>query len=101
MRSKTYLIAFVIVFLLFIAANFYSYVRMSYGFCDDCFISFGFPFPLWEEGGFATVRHILWSGLIADLSIAIWTSILLGWVLKKILLKVSKRESSDSINGAA
>jgi len=89
MRSKPYLLSFLAVFSLFIGANYYSYIRMGYGFCDDCFITFGFPFELWGEGGFVTSRTILWSGLIANLSIAVGASILLGWALNKILSRRS------------
>jgi hypothetical protein len=83
MKSKTYLIPSVAVFILFIAANYYGYLRMGNDFCDDCFIGFGFPFELYREGGFTHERAILWSGLIANVSIAVWASILLGWAFKK------------------
>jgi hypothetical protein len=100
MKSKTYLIASLAVFVLFFAANYYSYTRMRYGFCDDCFITFGFPFELWREGGFVGGRTILWSGLIANVSIAIWASILFGWALKKFLRRRSTVGSLDSVNDA-
>ncbi len=96
MRFKTYPISFLAVVLLFIAANYYSYVRIGYGSCDDCFLSFGFPFPLWEEGGFATVKRILWSGLIADLYVAASVSILSDWLLKKALSRNSKVKEFES-----
>jgi len=96
MRFKPYLIASLVVFSLFIAANYYSYLRMGYGFCDDCFITFGFPFELWGEGGYVTVRTILWSGLIANVSIAVWASVLLGWVLKKVLSRRSTVAVTDA-----
>jgi hypothetical protein len=97
MKSKAYLIASVAVFILFIAANYYSSIRMGYGFCDDCFITFGFPFELWREGGFVGGRTVLWSGLIANISIAVWASILLGWSLKKMR---SRPGGGDSVNDA-
>jgi hypothetical protein len=100
MRSKPYLIASVAVFLLFIAANYYSYIQMGYRFCDDCFITFGFPFGLWGEGGFVTVRRFLWGGLVANVSIAVCASILLGWALKKILSRPSTVGSRDFVNDA-
>jgi hypothetical protein len=100
MRSKPYLISSLAVFSLLIAANYYSYLRMGYGFCDDCFITFGFPFELWGEGGFVTVRTILWSGLIANISIAVWASLLLGWASKKVLSRRSTVGGRDSVNDA-
>lgn len=100
MRSKPYLISSLAVFIAFIAANYYSYIRMGYGFCDDCFITFGFPFEIWGEGGFVTVRTILWSGLIANVAIAISASILLGWALKRILSRRSTVGGRASVNDA-
>ena len=100
MRSKPYLVSSLAVFSLFIAANYYSYIRMGYRFCDDCFITFGFPFELWGEGGYVTVRSILWSGLIANVSIAVWASLFFGWALKKMLSRRSTVGGPDSVNDA-
>ena len=82
-RLKIYLIAVLIALVLFGLANYYSFVRMSAGFCDDCLLSFGFPFPIWEEGGFVTIRRVLWSGLVADFYIALSTGLLIGWAYQK------------------
>ena len=90
-RFKIYLIAVLVVLGLFTIANYYSFVRMGAGFCDDCFMSFGFPFPLWEEGGFVTIRRILWSGLIADFYLALSAGILLGWVCQRFSFRQSER----------
>jgi uncharacterized membrane protein len=84
MRYKAYLIASVPVFAAFTAANYYSYLKMGNGFCDDCSIGFGFPFVLWREGGFAGGGGIFWIGLVANVSIAVCASIFLGWALKKM-----------------
>ncbi|HEV8587894.1 MAG TPA: hypothetical protein VGQ72_03405 [Pyrinomonadaceae bacterium] len=85
MRFKPYLIALVAAFLILIAANYYSYVRMGRGFCDDCFLYFGWPFPVWGEGGFVTVTRVLWAGVVANISIAIWIGLFFGWVSSKLL----------------
>ena len=74
----------------FTIANYYSYVRMGSSFCDDCFISFGFPFRLWEEGGYVGVKRILWSGLIADFYLALSAGILLGWFVSRAWLGAKK-----------
>ena len=83
-RLKIYLTAILIALVFFGIGNYYSFVRMNSGFCDDCFISFGFPFPLWEEGGFVTIRRILWSGLIADFYLALSVGLLIGWGISKM-----------------
>ncbi len=87
MRSKLYLIAFLIVFASFGVANFYSYARMQkndWGLCNDCFISFGFPFAVWIAGGFVGIRRFLCYGIAADLCVAILGSIALGWAFTKV-----------------
>jgi hypothetical protein len=64
-------------------ANFDSY-RSS---CEDCAIFFGFPFNLYQAGGFGGPTTILWGGLIADIAISILVSAVVGWLLKTILSK--------------
>jgi hypothetical protein len=58
--------------------------------CADCFIQFGFPFWVWEEGGYVGITRVLWAGVIANLSIAVWAGIILGWVSSKLLLRKSR-----------
>jgi hypothetical protein len=84
MRLKIYLIAVSIALVLLVIVNYYSFARMGAGFCDDCLISFGFPFPLWEEGGFITIRRILWGGLLADCYLAVSAGLLLGWAYQRL-----------------
>jgi len=70
-RLKVYLFSVLNALSLFALMNYYSFIRMDgSGFCDDCSISFGFPLPIWQEGGFVTIRRILWIGLIADFFLA-------------------------------
>ena len=104
MRSKLYLISFSIVFAVFGAANYYSYARMpknDWGLCDDCFISFGFPFAVWIAGGFAGTRSFLWYGIIGDLAIAILCGIVLSWALSKVLSRRPALETRGPNTGAA
>jgi hypothetical protein len=84
MRSKSFALGFVVGFALLFAANYYSYTQMQNSFCDDCFISFGFPFEVWIEGGFVTIRRIVWSGVVANTAITVCVSFILGWVVEKI-----------------
>jgi hypothetical protein len=87
MRFKTYIVAFSLGAILMSAANYYSYVRMGRSMCDDCYFQFGFPFSVWIEGGYVSIRRILWSGLVADVSLAAWAILLLGWGSKKTLFR--------------
>jgi hypothetical protein len=84
MRSKAFIIGFIIGVGLLVAANIHSYLHMEFsggGGCDDCTFSFGFPFPLWVEGGFISVADVLWGGLVADAAVAVGVGLLLGVTL--------------------
>jgi hypothetical protein len=68
---------------LFIAANFYSYRQMSCAL-DDGFCGFGFPFELYETGGYATVTRLVWCGFIADAFIAVAASFVIGAICDRV-----------------
>jgi hypothetical protein len=84
MRPKIFLIGFFGGFLLFFAANLLSYDRMkAEPVLIDAYVSFGLPFEFYASGGFAG-DAVLWSNLVADLVIALFASMLLGWVSAKL-----------------
>jgi hypothetical protein len=88
MRSKLFLVGLVLGVAPLVAANIYGYRRMGLhggGSCDDCSFSFGFPFPLWVEGGFVGMGRVLWGGLLADVSIAAAAGITLGLALAAVM----------------
>ncbi|HEX6185154.1 MAG TPA: hypothetical protein VFZ44_14805 [Pyrinomonadaceae bacterium] len=84
MRSRRFIVGFVVGSALPAAANLYSYLRMGTtgrADCNDCSVSFGFPFPLWVKGGFVGVSYVLWGGLLADALIAVGAGVALGLLL--------------------
>ncbi|HEX7316169.1 MAG TPA: hypothetical protein VF297_19840 [Pyrinomonadaceae bacterium] len=84
MRIKLFLVGLAIGLTPFVAANVYGYLRMGStgsAACNDCSVSFGFPFPLWVEGGFVSVKRVLWAGLLADVLIAVVAGVILGMIL--------------------
>jgi hypothetical protein len=92
MRYKPLVLGFLVGLVPFVAANIYGYHKLGLaggGACSDCFFSFGFPFPIWIEGGFVGVAHVLWGGLIADTSIAVGAGVILGLAFWK--MSVSRR----------
>jgi len=91
MRFSAFGIGFVIGLLPFILINISSYNRMYIGGCDDCVVFFGFPFHLYQTGGFAGPTIILWDGLIAYVVIALCASVFAGWILKRLLYRISLR----------
>src|SRR5262245_17169533 len=52
-RDKSFGIGFAIGLLPFTWLNIYSYDQMYKISCGDCFVFFGFPFDLYQTGGFA------------------------------------------------
>jgi hypothetical protein len=89
MKYKIYAVSFLIVLVLFIIANYYSYLQMKYP-CIDCSAEFGFPFRIWVEGGMVGVKRILWEGLLADLLIASCAGMILGWVVDNTFVSRSR-----------
>ena len=88
MRSKSSLAGFSIGLLFFLVANIYSY---DYGVgsingnsgvtaaeCFDCLAQFGWPFRLHQSGTIMHVDEILWTGLSADIFIAVFLSSVIG-----------------------
>jgi hypothetical protein len=71
----------------FVWANLNSYWNMYRVSCIDCFVFFGFPFDLYQTGGFAGPTTFLWGGLIADIAIAIVVSTVAGWLLKTLITR--------------
>jgi hypothetical protein len=47
--------------------------------------AFGFPFDLYQTGGFAGPTGILWGGVISDVAIAILVSTIAGWLLRALI----------------
>ena len=91
MHSKTFAFGFFGGLLSFVAANLYSYFRMAdYPSMDDGFVDCGLPFKLYAYGGFFGHSVILWQGLLADVLIAICTSVILGWLIARFVLNRSR-----------
>lgn len=84
MRVKSFLVGLLVGLAPFVAANVYGYLRMGSpgsAACNDCSVSFGFPFPVWVEGGFVSVKRVLWAGLVADVLVAVSAGVILGLLL--------------------
>ena len=83
-RKKGFMIGFAASALVFVALNFaysptgdYSLDRGT-TICFDCYESYGFPFVMHENGTILHLDQFVWSGVVANLSIAIFASVLVG-----------------------
>ena len=88
-RNRAFLIGFLSSSLLFAWANYHSYVHMYPVGLYDVLVYYGFPFDLYQTGGFGGPTMVLWPGFIADTAIAALTGVCVGWVFKLLLQRGS------------
>lgn len=90
-RMGVFAIGFTIGLLIFISANVVSYRRrIPNPLWTDLPESFGFPFTLHASSGFGGAS-IIWSGVIADVLIAVCANATLGLVCGLIFKKCVSR----------
>src|SRR6266566_5920136 len=71
-RVKRFATGFLLVLLAFGVANFISYyVRTDMPGAADAIRRAGFPFLVWEEGGFAYRNHFSQAALLGDIAVAV------------------------------
>ena len=79
--STWFRIGFFLGLLGFISLNIYSVLRLpSHGFkiCFDCYEVYGFPFDMHETGTLINPTRFIWSGVIANITIAFLGSLMIG-----------------------
>lgn len=91
-RLWVFTIGFTIGLLIFVSANVVTYCRMigEPPILTDVPTSFGFPFKLHVSSGFGGAS-IIWSGLIANLLIAVCGSAILGLLARLVFKKFVSR----------
>jgi hypothetical protein len=82
---KRFAIGFLAVLLAFAAANFISYyVRTDMPGAADAIRRAGFPFLVWEDGGFVYRHHFSHLALWGNIAVAAFLSALAGVLLLRI-----------------
>lgn len=84
-RSKMFTTGFLCGIALFIAINVYSYSQANPPCCDFS-APFGVPFELGHYGGFVSSTHLRWSGVVANMFVAVCASYICGWLIKNIFV---------------
>jgi hypothetical protein len=92
MKSRPFILGFLATVLLLCAVNIYSYYRMpAESTMADGFVYFGLPYRVYAYGGFFTHSVILWSGLIANVLIAICVGLAAGLILqRRVAIRVER-----------
>ncbi len=88
--NKCFTVGFAFGILLFVIANLISAIPDNKGFkiCFDCYHTYGFPFVMHEEGTMLHLDQFIWSGVVANIAIALFISFLIGLVFKFIRSKI-------------
>lgn len=85
-RRKILYIGLVLAVPLFVVLQYLSYLRNEGGTtCLDCSWRFGFPFPLYEYGGFVSYESPFWLGFFGDVAFAFVVGLCLGFALNRIV----------------
>ncbi len=93
MRSRKLSITFVIA-VLFCLANIYTYLRMpEYSTLDDGFVSFGWPFDVYRDGGFAHIATVVWTGVIGNVFVTLCAARIVRSLVGKVRLAVAHAPS--------
>jgi hypothetical protein len=92
-RSKIFCVRFTFGILTCFFLNYYSYPQ-NRGTANifDCGWKFGFPFPLYMEGGFVSWQQVIWLGLISDILIAVTASLLVGLLFLLVKSRMMKQQ---------
>ena len=98
-RDGAFHLGFVITLLVFRWLDYESSFNVN-RWCDDCFIYSGFPFNRQRSGGFADPSIILWPGFIADVAIAVFASVCIGLVFKRVLCLAIPNRSKECCPGS-
>jgi hypothetical protein len=90
-RTKSFLVGFCFGIVGFIVANIlygHPEQRGEGKICFDCYETYGFPFEMHEYGTIAHLDQYIWSGVIANLTVAIVASVLLGTLFSLAYSKI-------------
>ncbi len=91
LESITFWAGFASSFVLFIIINFIDLIQQSARLCFDCDNGYGKPFRIYESGSMIHRRGILWSGLLADIVVAIVVNTIIGLIFYFLAAKLLKR----------
>ena len=89
--NKSFILGFALGTLVFAGMNLYTALPnwSRLGICFDCYETYGFPFDMHESGTMLHLNEFIWSGVVANLAIAVLTSLLFGLLFKFVFAKIT------------
>lgn len=92
-KGKLFNIGFSFGIILIILGNFYTLLTdNSRAICFDCYKTWGFPFVMHESGTMLHLSNFIWSGVVANVFIAIFFSFIVGLIFKFIWSKLPEKQ---------
>jgi hypothetical protein len=91
--SYRYRFALALACLTFVVANTIHFLRTIT--CSDCFFSYGVPFTLYHDGGFAGGAGVAWTGLAADAGCVVAAALIVGRVWEALVLRHKKQSRAE------
>jgi len=84
---RSFVLGFVVGMITFTVLNIRSaipegFFKANRGICFDCYETYGFPFTMHEYGTILHLDHFIWSGVVANLTVALVGSFLIGILFK-------------------
>ena len=92
LENRAFKLGFLVGILFFVFANVYaSLPEREISICFDCYVTYGFPFAMYESGSILHLKEFIWVGVVANVSATIFFSIILGLIFKYVWSKISSR----------
>src|SRR5689334_3303446 len=93
LRNRTFNLGFLTGLIAICLLNYFSYLQNRVGVrCADCGWRFGFPFDLYQKGGFISFEEILWLGLIGNILTGFIFSFSIGLIFKFVRGKFTAKD---------
>ena len=91
-KNKPFIFGFVFGIFLMILANIYLAIIDIANFCSDCYLTLGFPYPIYRNSAISGFEKFVWTSILPNILITIIFSFLIGLLFKFVLLKIISKK---------
>ena len=89
LKNKVFVVGFALGIIIVALLNYFSYMYSDRPDISHAIHTFGFPFSVYQYGGYSYNEEILWTGLIGTILIAFGFSFAMGKISDLIWKKVT------------